>query len=341
MGAKRKKSDAPAQYFSGRPAFIPDYATPQLRITPAHSAYVKIAEGCNHMCAFCVIPRIRGPHRSRDEADIVREVRALVKSGVREINLVSQDSTYYGMDLWEGDAPKPRSGVDSSRGASLASLIRKLNAIPGDFWIRPLYTHPAHWSDELIAAFAECRKVAKYVDIPLQHASEEMLKAMKRKITAAEQNDLIARIRRGIPDVVIRSTFIVGFPGETQKDFDELMSLIASAKFERGGVFAYSREEDTAAAKLKNQVHHATKIKRRNLATQALFDAAQEWSDGIVGRKIKVLVESKGVARSQWDAPEVDGTVEVPKSLKVDSSRRLKLQMPLDTSCLQNRPSVQ
>jgi ribosomal protein S12 methylthiotransferase len=255
----------------------------------------------------------------------VREVRALVKSGVREINLVSQDSTYYGMDLWEGDAPKPRSGVDSSRGASLASLIRKLNAIPGDFWIRPLYTHPAHWSDELIAAFAECRKVAKYVDIPLQHASEEMLKAMKRKITAAEQNDLIARIRRGIPDVVIRSTFIVGFPGETQKDFDELMSLIASAKFERGGVFAYSREEDTAAAKLKNQVHHATKIKRRNLATQALFDAAQEWSDGIVGRKIKVLVESKGVARSQWDAPEVDGTVEVPKSLKVGQFATVKI----------------
>jgi ribosomal protein S12 methylthiotransferase len=313
----RKRVDAPAEYFSGRPAFIPDYATPKIQLTPKHSAYVKIAEGCNHMCAFCVIPHIRGAHRSRDEADIVREVRELVAAGAKEINLVSQDSTYFGMDKWQGEKPKPRSGVDSSKGASLASLLRKLNAIPGDFWIRPLYTHPAHWSEELMDTFAECRKVAKYVDIPLQHASENMLKAMLRKITAAEQTELIGKIRARIPEVVIRSTFIVGFPGETGGDFDELMAFIKASHFERGGVFAYSREEDTLAAKLPNQLHHATKLKRRNMATEALFTEAQAWGDTQVGRRIKVLVEAKGVARTQWDAPEVDGTVEVPKKLKV------------------------
>ena len=175
--------------------YIPDYDTPRFRLTPKHFAYVKIAEGCNHPCSFCIIPKIRGKHRSRTQESIVKEVEQLVASGVKEINLISQDTTYFGMDKWTDGRPNPRSGVDSSRGESLSTLIRALNAIEGDFWIRLLYTHPAHWSDDLIQAIAESPKVARYIDMPLQHISDHMLKEMKRETDGAYIRDLIARIR--------------------------------------------------------------------------------------------------------------------------------------------------
>lgn len=308
---------APTDYVTSLPAYIPNYDTPRMRLTSPHSAYVKIAEGCNHMCAFCVIPRIRGRHRSRVQEDVVREVRSLVAGGCREINLVSQDTTYYGMDLWEDARPNRRSKVDSSHGASLASLLRELNAIEGNFWIRVLYTHPAHWSAELMDAFAQCDKVVKYVDVPLQHISNPMLDLMRRETDAAFVRDLVKELRTRIPDVVIRSTFIVGFPGETQSDFDELMSFIIEARFERGGVFEYSREEDTPAYELSGRVHHMTRRKRRNLAVESLYNIADEWGASLVGRRLRVLVEAPGVARTQWDAPEVDGTVEVDADLPV------------------------
>ena len=163
-----------------RPTYIPDYDTPRFRLTPAHSAYLKIAEGCNHPCSFCVIPQMRGRHRSRTPESVLTEIRALVAEGVREINLISQDTTYYGMDLWEERAG-PRQPVDSTRGLTLAGLLREIEKIEGHFWIRLLYTHPAHWSDELIATIAECRHVARYVDIPLQHIDESMLRRMRRE----------------------------------------------------------------------------------------------------------------------------------------------------------------
>lgn len=310
-------TEDPRDHVTLKPRFVPDYNTPRFRLTPDHFAYVKIAEGCNHTCSFCIIPKIRGQHRSRTQESVVREVEALVKSGVREINLISQDTTYFGMDLWTGERPKPSSPVDSSRGESLATLLRALNAIEGDFWIRLLYTHPAHWSDELISTIASCPKVARYVDMPLQHISDRMLTAMRRVTSGAHIRDLLQRMRAGIPGLGIRTTFIVGFPGETAEDFDELMEFIHDFRFERAGVFQYSREEGTRAYDLPGHVHHMTRRSRWSRAMSALQKIAAETNQAQVGKSVKVLVESPGVARTEWDAPEIDGSVHVPEGLPV------------------------
>ncbi len=304
-------------FVTASPKFIPDYDTPRFRLTPRHSAYIKIAEGCNHPCSFCIIPKIRGRHRSRSLDSVVKEAGQLVKAGVKEINLISQDTTYFGMDRWEGQRPNPRSPVDSSRGDSLASLLRALDSIEGDFWIRLLYTHPAHWSDELIGTIAASDKVARYVDMPLQHISDPMLGAMKRETDGAYIRDLVRRMRQGIPGLALRTTFIVGFPGESEEDFAELLEFIEATRFERASVFNYSREEGTRAAKLGGQVHHMTRQRRWNEAMRRLERLAEERNRGQVGRRLKVLVDAPGQARGEMDAPEVDGTVFVPDDLPV------------------------
>lgn len=310
-------TDDPRDFVTLKPRYVPDYTTPRFRLTPDHYAYVKIAEGCNHTCSFCIIPKIRGQHRSRTQESVVREVEELVKSGVREINLISQDTTYFGMDRWEGQRPNPSSPVDSSRGESLTTLLREINKIDGEFWVRLLYTHPAHWSDELIQTIAECDKVAKYVDIPLQHISERMLTAMKRVTTGAHIRDLLRRMRAGIPGLGIRTTFIVGFPGETEEDFNELLEFIGEFRFERAGVFQYSKEEGTRAVKLPGHLHHMTRKSRWSRAMAALQNIAGETNAAQVGKSVRVLVEQPGVARTEWDAPEIDGSVMVDESLPV------------------------
>jgi ribosomal protein S12 methylthiotransferase len=310
-------TDDERDYVTLKPKYVPDYNTPRWRLTPDHSAYVKIAEGCNHTCTFCIIPKIRGVHRSRTQESVVREVRDLVAAGVREINLISQDTTYFGMDKWEGRRPNPNSPVDSTRGESLASLLRELNAIDGDFWIRLLYTHPAHWSDELIATIAACDKVAKYVDIPLQHISDRMLAVMKRKTDGDFIRNLLRRMRAGIPGLGIRTTFIVGFPGETEEDFEELLEFIREFRFERAGVFQYSKEEGTPAYKMTGQIHHMTRKSRWSRAMAELQRIAAELNQEQVGKTVRVLVEEPGVGRTQWDAPEIDGSVHVDESLPV------------------------
>jgi ribosomal protein S12 methylthiotransferase len=325
LGASRPVSgqaEPPAEedarnFVTPKPRFVPDYDTPRFRLTPRHFAYVKIAEGCNHTCSFCIIPKIRGRHRSRTQQSVVREVEALVRSGVREINLISQDTTYFGMDQWTGQRAKPSSPVDSGRGESLTSLLRELNAIDGEFWIRLLYTHPAHWSDELIETIAACPKVARYVDIPLQHISERMLAAMRRVTSGRHIRNLLRRMRAGIPDLGIRTTFIVGFPGETAEDFAELLDFMAEFRFERAGVFQYSREEGTRAFAMPGQVHHMTRRSRWRRAMALQHTIATEINRARVGRSLRVLVESPGVARTEWDAPEIDGTVQVPRKLPV------------------------
>jgi ribosomal protein S12 methylthiotransferase len=310
-------TEDPRDFVTLKPQFVPDYTTPRFRLTPDHFAYVKIAEGCNHTCSFCIIPQIRGRHRSRTQDSVVREVAELVKAGVREINLISQDTTYFGMDQWSGERPKPSSPVDSSKGESLATLLRALNDLDGDFWIRLLYTHPAHWSDELIRTIAACDKVAKYVDIPLQHISDRMLTAMQRVTSGDYIRDLLRRMRAGIPGLGIRTTFIVGFPGETNEDFEELMAFIEEFRFERAGVFQYSKEEGTRAYKLPGHLHHMTRRSRWSRAMAALQRIAGETNQAQVGKSVRVLVESPGVARTQWDAPEIDGSVHVPETLPV------------------------
>ena len=310
-------TEDPRDFVTLKPQYVPDYSTPRIRLTPDHFAYVKIAEGCNHTCTFCIIPTIRGMHRSRTQDSVVREVQALVASGVKEINLISQDTTYFGMDNWEGKRPTPSSPVDSTRGESLSTLLREINKIEGDFWVRLLYTHPAHWSDELITTIAECDKVAKYVDIPLQHISDRMLTAMKRVTSGDYIRDLLRRMRAGIPGLGIRTTFIVGFPGETEEDFQELLEFIEEFRFERAGVFQYSKEEGTRAYKMDGQLHHATRKSRWSRSMAALQKIAGETNQAQVGKAVRVLVEQPGVARTQWDAPEIDGSVMVDESIPV------------------------
>ena len=295
---------------------LPDFSASRFRLTPSHYAYVKIAEGCNHACAYCAIPRIRGRHRSRPQANVLREVQGLVARGVKEINLIAQDTTYYGMDRWEQKATKT-SGVDSGRGESLASLLREINEIPGDFWIRVLYTHPAHWSRELIETMASCEKVVKYVDIPLQHIADHILEEQRRMTDGDDIRRLLREMREAMPDIGLRTTFISGLPGETEEDHAELRDFIREFRFERAGVFPYSREEGTLAAKMKNQVHHATRKRRANELSMIQAGIADEIGQAAVGKTIRVLVDEPGLARGPWDAPDVDGTIHVDPQLPV------------------------
>lgn len=312
-------------YVTRKPTYVPEWDTPRYRLTPRHSAYVKIAEGCNHACSYCAIPLIRGPHRSRSQESVVREVKMLVESGVKEINLIAQDTTYFGMDRWKGEKATKRSGVDSSKGESLASLIRELDKIEGDFWIRILYTHPAHWSDELTQAIAESSKVVRYIDIPLQHISDRMLADMRRLTDGRYVRDVIRRMREGIPGLALRTTFITGFPGETEEDHQELMEFIEEFRFERAGIFTYSREEGTLAYRMKPQVHHRTKARRWNEASLLMTRIASEIGQAQIGKTLRVLVEAPGVARSEWDAPDIDGSVMVDPSLPVGEFADVKI----------------
>jgi len=351
---------------NARPQYIPDYATPRFRLTPRHFAYVKIAEGCNHPCSFCIIPRMRGSHRSRAQADIVAEARALLADGVKELNLISQDSTYYGLDLRPNHS-RAIAPPDRFRAAfqalpagtpTICSVLRELNALPGDFWIRLLYTHPAHWTDELIQTIAQCPKVARYVDIPLQHIHQNMLERMRRETSQQYIIDLLARMRAGIPGLALRTTFIVGFPGETEDYFEALLEFMRATKFERLGVFTYSREEGTRAGSMKGQVPDRRKRERRERAMAVQREIAAGVSGAFVGRTLRVLVEKdataaelrrarisswehgwlrgeeqhparlKGryqVARGEADAPDIDGRVYVRGQLSAGDFARVRI----------------
>jgi ribosomal protein S12 methylthiotransferase len=308
--------DAGLAFAAKRPTYIPDYDTPRFRLTPAHSAYVKIAEGCNHPCSFCVIPQMRGKHRSRTPQSVLAEIRGLVSEGVREINLISQDTTYYGMDLWAAKAG-PRQPVDSRRGPTLAGLLREIREIDGDFWVRLLYTHPAHWSDELIDTIAQCDKVARYIDIPLQHIADAMLGRMRRETSRQHIENLIYKLRTGIPGVTLRTTFIVGFPGETEEEFTSLLDFIRSTRFERLGMFKYSQEEGSRAAKMPGQIPVKIKNARYRMAMSIQREIAHETAREKIGRELKLLVDQPHVARSEADAPDVDARVILSKEAPV------------------------
>ncbi|MEN9675145.1 MAG: hypothetical protein RIS76_1041 [Verrucomicrobiota bacterium] len=361
----------PSTEVTVRPSYIPHFDTPRFRLTPGHFAYVKIAEGCNHPCSFCIIPRMRGSHRSRTQADVVAEARQLIKDGVRELNLISQDSTYYGLDLRANHSraiSSPEKFTAATRAlaadaTTLSSLLRELNGLKGDFWIRLLYTHPAHWTDELIQTIADCRKVARYVDMPLQHIHDDLLARMRRETSGQYIRDLIAKIRAGIPGIALRTTFIVGFPGETDTHFRTLLDFITETRFERLGIFAYSQEDGTVAGKMQQQLTPAKRQKRREQAMAAQHAVAVAVSEAFVGRTLKVLVEGEAsgrelakanvsswehglirqesgegtqksqlkaqtrylVARGEADAPDIDGRVYIRGSLPVGRFAKVKI----------------
>jgi ribosomal protein S12 methylthiotransferase len=308
--------DAGYNFVTRRPSYIPDYDTPRFRLTPAHSAYLKIAEGCNHPCSFCVIPQMRGKHRSRPLKSVLAEIRGLVSEGVREINLISQDTTYYGLDLWAQKAG-PRQPIDSARGPTLSGLLREIQKIEGEFWVRLLYTHPAHWCDELIETIAECDKIARYIDIPLQHIDDSMLERMRRETSRAHIENLVDKLRSGIPGVALRTTFIVGFPGETEEEFETLLNFIRNTRFERLGIFKYSQEDGSRAAKLPNQIPVKVKNARDRTAMSIQQQIAYEISREKIGSELKLLVDQPHIARSEGDAPDVDARVVLSKAAPV------------------------
>ena len=311
-------------FVTERPTYIPNYDTPRFRLTPAHSAYLKIAEGCNHPCSFCVIPQMRGRHRSRQPGSVLAEIRGLVAEGVKEINLISQDTTYYGMDLWTAKAG-PRQPVDSSRGPTLTALLRDIQNIEGDFWVRLLYTHPAHWSDELIETIAQCDKVARYIDMPLQHIEEGMLGRMRRETSRAHIEDLVAALRTGIPGVALRTTFIVGFPGESDAAFESLIEFIERTRFDRLGVFKYSQEEGSRAAKMPEQIPAKIKNERHRRAMIVQQRIAREMAHEKVGRELRLLVDQPLLARTEADAPDVDARVILSQPAAVGEFTRRRI----------------
>ncbi|MGI6748838.1 MAG: 30S ribosomal protein S12 methylthiotransferase RimO [Anaerovoracaceae bacterium] len=278
------------------------------RIGPSYSSTIKISEGCDNVCAYCVIPSIRGPYRSRRMEDIISEAKQLAISGCKELIIVAQDVTAYGKDIYG----KYR----------LASLVRELCKVDGIYWIRLMYCYEDRITDELIQVIAEEDKVCNYIDIPIQHVSDKILKAMNRRSTKSSIKNTIARLRKAIPDIHIRTTLITGFPGEDKHDFEELLDFIEKEKFERLGVFAYSKEEGTPAAKMKKQVREEIKIRRAEIIMEKQLKISLHSNENKIGSTLEVLVEEvegdgNYVGRSRYDAPEIDNSVLFTSSKKL------------------------
>ncbi|HEV3119566.1 MAG TPA: 30S ribosomal protein S12 methylthiotransferase RimO [Gemmataceae bacterium] len=278
--------------------------TARLRITPRHYAYLKISEGCDRLCTFCAIPGMRGKHVTKPMEEVLREARELAADGVRELNIVAQDTTYYGMDLYGR--------------VRLAELLRELDRVDGLEWIRILYAYPIHFTDDLIETLAGADKILPYLDLPLQHINDRMLKRMQRKVNREETEQLLGKLRAALPGLALRTTFIVGFPGESDAEFEELLAFARAQRFERVGVFPYSLEPGTPAARLPDHLPEEVKLQRRNRLMEAQQEIAFAWTRQQIGRELEVLVDgpdpempNHALARSHADAPEIDALVRV------------------------------
>lgn len=272
---------------------------PRVISTTGNSAYLKIAEGCDNRCTYCIIPKLRGKYRSRKFEDIINEAVLLSEQGIKELNIIAQDTTRYGMDLYGR--------------YRMAELLNELQKIEGIEWIRMLYSYPDVFDDELINAVAENDKVCKYLDIPIQHASNKMLKRMGRHTTKEDIKALVNKLRSRIPNISLRTTLMVGFPGETEEDFKELVDFVKEIRFDRLGVFTYSREEDTPAYQLEEQIDEEVKLKRQERIMLLQSDISMDNNQKMAGRILKVLIEGKTgkkyFGRSYKDAPDIDGNV--------------------------------
>lgn len=290
----------------------------QVSLTPRHFAYLKICESCYNRCSFCIIPSIKGKFVSRTIESVVREARDLDARGVKEVNVIGQDITAYGMDIY--------------RRKALAGLLKEMTAVARNIrWIRLLYAFPAHVSDELIDVIASESRICKYVDIPLQHISDKLLHSMNRGMTAQQTLSLIHKIRERIPEAHLRTTFIVGLPGETDEDFQELLRFVRETRFEKLGVFVYSREEGTPAFDMPNQVPERVKKERLDVLMRAQQEISRSFQERLIGRTLPVLIDEEGakpprqkgegrdfyLGRTEYDAPEVDGVVHVYSGKKL------------------------
>lgn len=267
--------------------------------TPSHTAYLKISEGCDHPCSFCAIPLMRGLHRSKSIEDLILETEFLAANNTKELVLIAQDTTDYGKDIYNKK--------------NISELIARLSEVEGIEWIRLMYAYPSRFPVELITEIKNNQKVCKYIDIPLQHISDNILKSMRRGITGRQTRDLLSKLRKEIPDLVLRTTFIVGYPGETEKDFEELYNFVKEFEFDKMGTFTYSLEENTASYPLGDPISDEIKKERQNRLMELQKGISIDKNSKLVGRRIKVLVESREgdfyIGRSYRDAPEVDGEV--------------------------------
>lgn len=290
----------------------------RLTFTPRHYAYLKISEGCNHTCSFCAIPHIRGKHISKSIDTIIEEAKNLVEKGVKEINLIAQDSTYYGVDLY------------GSR--KITELLDKISDISGLEWIRLHYAYPSGYPEDLLEVINSKPNICKYVDIPLQHISDKLLKSMRRGISSGRIRKLIETIRRKISDVAFRTTFIVGYPNESEEDFNQLYDFIEEQKFERVGVFTYSHEEDTHAYKLDDNIPENLKIQRRNILMETQQRISLEYNKSKIGKTLKVIIDGKNknsfIGRTEYDSPDVDNNVIIHshKPLRIGSFYDVKIE---------------
>jgi ribosomal protein S12 methylthiotransferase len=324
------KKALPLIHVTETPAYIHDHDAPRLRIGRRHSAYVKIAEGCDRPCAFCIIPKLRGPQRSRTVEDVALEVEQLAAEGVVEVNLIAQDLTRYGWDA--GASPDAR--------PTLAQLLRRLGRVDGLRWVRLHYTFPSAFDDELIDAIASEPKVAKYVDVPLQHISDAMLKRMRRGHSSKVTRELVERLRARIPGVVLRTTFIVGHPGETDEEFRELADFVRDAALDRAGAFTYSIESNTVSAMLPGRVPAEIAEARRQELMEIQRQVSRAKHDAMVGRDLEVLVdgvsdESEYLLEGRWygQAPEIDGRVylaDVPDGVAPGTFAKVKVTQASD-----------
>lgn len=276
-------------YFPPSPSsFLYDSAMPRHRITPRHYAYIKIAEGCSNRCSYCAVPIIKGDYKTREAGSIIEEAEGLASEGVKEINIIAQDTTSY---------------------PNIADLLKRLSKIKSIKWIRLLYTHPAHIKDDLIEAIAEEDKICKYIDLPLQHIDDAILHGMARQVDSSYIKNLIKKIRNQIPGVALRTSFIVGFPGETEEKYERLLRFMEDVKFERLGIFTYSREEGTPAYKMPGQVPEKIKEARFHRAMELQNSIAREVNSSFLGKTMEVLIEELSHGRTYADAPDVDGVV--------------------------------
>ena len=293
---------------------------PRMLTTPSYMAYLKIAEGCDNCCSYCIIPQLRGPYTSRPYEEIMAEAKALAEQGTKEIIVVAQDTTRYGEDLY-GKLLLPQ-------------LLRDLNKLEGIKWIRVMYLYPNNFTDELIDAIAECDKVCKYIDIPLQHASDRLLKSMNRYDTRAEVETLLTKLRERIPGITIRTTFIVGFPGETDEDFAELLDFVEKQRFENAGVFQYSQEEGTVAGAMENQIDPEIKENRYHELMALQAGISEEIHQEREDVELDVLVEGfdeenpqLAVGRSQHEAPDIDGNIFIENAGELEVGQMVRVRI--------------
>ena len=296
--------------YVGIPSYLYDHATPRIRTTPSHTAFIKVSEGCDHKCAFCIIPQLRGPHRSRSIDSIVKEAATIAGQGVKEVNLIAQDLTAYGRERRDG--------------TTLYGLLRELVDVPGIHWIRLLYAYPNYLEEPLLHLIRDNEKICKYIDIPFQHISGRILSRMRRGKSGSNVREAIHKIREAIPNVTLRTSLIVSFPGETEEEFQELLDFVAEAQFDRLGVFKYSIEEGTAAALMEDQVADEEKERRWQELMEAQTEISRSKNEALIGSVQRVMIDGldsenteRVIGRTQAHAPEVDGVVYLEKRTAV------------------------